>query len=122
MTRASDGQPDDYDAVKQVVVIVQPFTDPDRERIIRWTREKLGMTPAPSSGPPTPPSPSGRRAAPRDGDDHGIEPVGAPADDCLPVRLADDLQPTAALVKARQEVLSSSLMNAMYSCNGRPFG
>ena len=59
MTKGSDTQLDDYDAVKRVVVILQPFADPDRERIIRWTREKLGMVPAPSVGSTPPPGPSG---------------------------------------------------------------
>lgn len=59
MTKASDSQPDDYDAVKQVVVILQPFPDADRERIIRWTREKLGMAPAPNVGAAAPQGQSG---------------------------------------------------------------
>lgn len=34
---------DDLDAVRQVAVLLESFSDDDRERIIRWTREKLGM-------------------------------------------------------------------------------
>src|SRR5260221_14766213 len=34
---------DDLDAVRQVAALLEAFADEDRERIIRWTREKLGM-------------------------------------------------------------------------------
>lgn len=35
---------DDLEAVRLLAETLQPFTGEDRERIIRWAREKLGMT------------------------------------------------------------------------------
>lgn len=35
---------DDLEAVRVLVETLEPFTSDDRERIIRWAREKLGMT------------------------------------------------------------------------------
>jgi len=35
---------DDLEAVRILAETLQPFTSDDRERIIRWAREKLGMT------------------------------------------------------------------------------
>lgn len=35
---------DDLEATRRVVETLSPFNVPDRERIIRWAREKLGMT------------------------------------------------------------------------------
>lgn len=35
---------DDLEAVRVVAETLHPFTSDDRERIIRWAREKLGMT------------------------------------------------------------------------------
>src|SRR5688500_18133499 len=35
---------DDLEAVRVLAETLQPFTSEDRERIIRWAREKLGMT------------------------------------------------------------------------------
>jgi hypothetical protein len=35
---------DDLEAVRVLVETLHPFTNEDRERIIRWAREKLGMT------------------------------------------------------------------------------
>lgn len=34
---------DDFEAVRVVVNTLEPFDSKDRERIIRWTKEKLGM-------------------------------------------------------------------------------
>ena len=34
---------DDLEAVRKMVELLAPFEVPDRERIIRWAREKLGM-------------------------------------------------------------------------------
>ena len=50
---------DDLDAVRQLTTLLEAFTDEERERIIRWTREKLGMQPqagvqAPAAGPANP--------------------------------------------------------------------
>jgi hypothetical protein len=52
------GKVDDLEAVRSVVGTLQPFDDSDRERIIRWAREKLGMASA-----VTPVSPVGTGAA-----------------------------------------------------------
>ena len=41
---------DDLEAVRLLVDTLQPFTTEDRERIIRWAREKLGMATAPGPG------------------------------------------------------------------------
>ena len=37
-------KPDDLEAVRSLADTLQPFASEDRERIIRWAREKLGMT------------------------------------------------------------------------------
>jgi hypothetical protein len=37
-------KPDEFEATKQVVAILEPFESSDRERILRWARDKLGMT------------------------------------------------------------------------------
>src|SRR4051794_32417681 len=34
---------DDLDAVREIVATLEEFADSDRERILRWAREKLGM-------------------------------------------------------------------------------
>ena len=39
-------KPDDLDAVRSLTDTLQPFSNDDRERIIRWAREKLGMVSA----------------------------------------------------------------------------
>jgi hypothetical protein len=46
---------DDLEAMRILAETLQPFTSDDRERIIRWAREKLGMTAgvAPAPGPRT---------------------------------------------------------------------
>jgi hypothetical protein len=36
-------KPDDLEAVRSLADTLQPFASEDRERIIRWAREKLGM-------------------------------------------------------------------------------
>ena len=38
---------DDLEAVRVLADTLQPFASEDRERIIRWAREKLGMATAP---------------------------------------------------------------------------
>ena len=43
---------DDFDAVRQIVEILEPLQAADRERVIRWAREKLGMTAPPAPGSP----------------------------------------------------------------------
>jgi hypothetical protein len=53
-------KPDDLEAVRTIADTLQPFENPERERILRWVREKLGMqhpaAPAvPSGGTPVPP-------------------------------------------------------------------
>jgi hypothetical protein len=42
---------DDLEAVRSLVDTLQPFASDDRERIVRWAREKLGMTPSSSATP-----------------------------------------------------------------------
>jgi len=57
--------PDDLDAVKQIVVALTPFSPEEQERILRWSREKIGLALAPTTlAPavavaPTPPSATG---------------------------------------------------------------
>jgi hypothetical protein len=36
--------PDDYEAVRTIVETLEAFETKDQERILRWTREKLGLT------------------------------------------------------------------------------
>jgi len=63
---------DDLDAVRQAAELLEGFSDEERERIIRWTREKLGMQAQASSvvaetnipgAPAAPPPPRGGSAA-----------------------------------------------------------
>jgi hypothetical protein len=35
--------PDDLEAVRQISSALQPFKEPERERILRWVREKMGL-------------------------------------------------------------------------------
>lgn len=66
---------DDFQAVRTLVETLEPFATEDRERILRWAREKLGMTgaallapitssvghgPAGAQSPPSPDTGSGR--------------------------------------------------------------
>src|SRR5438132_11665449 len=66
-------QSDDLDAVRKVVDALDGFEAKDQERIIRWAREKLGLTqpsvaaaslaaPVPSGANPTRGQPSGGRS------------------------------------------------------------
>src|SRR5437868_3696333 len=62
-------KPDDLEAVRQIITTLEPFDSADRERIIRWAREKLGM-PVTSAMPsvavqpnPTPATETGHQAA-----------------------------------------------------------
>lgn len=71
----SNSTTDDLDAVKAIVTALDPFEQPDQERILRWVREKLGLsvssaaaqpppavpspTPPPTTIPPTPEARSG---------------------------------------------------------------
>ncbi len=48
---------DDLEAIRLVVQALEPFDSKDRERIIRWAAEKLGMDPMPVVAPPSVPSP-----------------------------------------------------------------
>lgn len=58
------GKPDDLEAVRKIVDALGPFEAQDQERIIRWSREKLGLVVA--AGSPVPPlaSPSAAGRAP----------------------------------------------------------
>lgn len=67
---------DDLEAIRLVIQALEPFDSKDRERIIRWAAEKLGMTavpaltvpavlpPAASSSLPPPPASGVPQAAP----------------------------------------------------------
>lgn len=67
-------QTDDLDAVRVVTQALEPFDSKDRERIIRWSCEKLGMPAATGASPPSkrPPSSAGTPA------DTGAPQPGAP--------------------------------------------
>jgi len=39
-------KPDDLEAVRQIAAMLEPFPSSDRERILRWARERLDMEPA----------------------------------------------------------------------------
>jgi hypothetical protein len=36
-------KPDDLEAVRTIADTLEPFENPDRDRILRWVRERLGM-------------------------------------------------------------------------------
>lgn len=42
-------KPDDYEAVRTVVDTLEQFDAKDQERVLRWAREKLGLTAVPAS-------------------------------------------------------------------------
>lgn len=44
-------QLDDLEAVRSIAETLQPFPDLDRERILRWVRERLGMSAAVQAAP-----------------------------------------------------------------------
>ncbi|NGZ97377.1 MAG: hypothetical protein CV089_14885 [Nitrospira sp. WS110] len=44
--------PDDFEAVRRVIEALEPFDAKERERIIRWATEKLGMVAAPPAPGP----------------------------------------------------------------------
>ena len=44
---------DDLEAVREIVATLDGFSETERERIIRWVREKLGM-PITGTSDPTP--------------------------------------------------------------------
>jgi len=44
------GKTDDLEAVRVLADTLQPFAVEDRERIIRWARERLGMATGNRSG------------------------------------------------------------------------
>lgn len=41
--------PDDFEAVRLVIAAIEPFDLKERERIIRWATEKLGMATSPAA-------------------------------------------------------------------------
>lgn len=45
---------DDLEAVRTISDTLEPFPDDDRERILRWVREKLGMSGVSTPGPAAP--------------------------------------------------------------------
>lgn len=64
-------KPDDLEAVRSIAETLEPFANEDRERIIRWAREKIGMSAGPAAAS------AGRvetsTEAPRDGAAAGIQ-------------------------------------------------
>src|SRR5687768_14048186 len=54
----SKPDPDDFEAVRAIVTALQPFQRDDQERILRWAREKIGISAAPPAAPAIPPAPS----------------------------------------------------------------
>lgn len=62
---------DDLEAIRLVIQALEPFDSKDRERIIRWAAEKLGMSAAPALTPPGTPAATVPPAAPQ-------RPAGAP--------------------------------------------
>jgi hypothetical protein len=42
-------KPDEFEAARKVVDVLEPFDNAERERIIRWSRDKLGMSGASTS-------------------------------------------------------------------------
>jgi hypothetical protein len=63
----SSPKPDDLEAVRAIAAALEPFDAHERERIIRWVKERLGMVaaqpPPPHPIPPTP-QPMNGTAAP----------------------------------------------------------
>lgn len=47
----STSKPDDLEAVRTIADTLQPFPSDDRERVLRWVREKLGMLVGASPSP-----------------------------------------------------------------------
>lgn len=73
--------PDDLEAVRTIVDILQSFTSDDRERVIRWAREKLGM-----------PVPSLEAAVPREKAPIGTPSPGQPATTVPPPSGGSDIR------------------------------
>ena len=48
---------DDLEAVREIATLLEPFAGPERERILRWVRERVGMPAGPAPGVPAPQSP-----------------------------------------------------------------
>jgi hypothetical protein len=61
MTKTTDPQLDDFEAVRTVVSALEKFPRDDQHRILRWAQEKLGISPQAPAAPahvpftPTPP-------------------------------------------------------------------
>jgi hypothetical protein len=51
-------KPDDLDAVRQIVALLQQFDDAERQRIMRWVHEKMGLVAVVSTPPPAAPAAS----------------------------------------------------------------
>lgn len=49
----STTKPDDLEAVRNIVAALAPFDAKEQERILRWTREKLGLATEAPTGIPT---------------------------------------------------------------------
>jgi hypothetical protein len=50
---------DDLEAVRLIAETLEAFSNDERERILRWVREKLGMITVADAGHRTPPPPAG---------------------------------------------------------------
>jgi hypothetical protein len=61
----ADKSPDDLEAVRAIVASLEPFEPKDRDRVLRWACEKLGI-PLPQAAAPTVP-PSMHHVAPASG-------------------------------------------------------
>ncbi len=52
-----DSTADDFDAARQIAAILEPISDGDRDRVVRWALEKLGQPIAATIPPPLSPEP-----------------------------------------------------------------
>jgi hypothetical protein len=67
MTKTTDPQLDDFEAVRSVVSALEKFPRDDQHRILRWAQEKLGISPqalAPPVHPPFTPTAPGTPSVP----------------------------------------------------------
>ncbi len=54
----SKPDPDDFEAVRAIVTALQPFQRDDQERILRWAREKIGISAVPPAAAAAPAAPA----------------------------------------------------------------
>jgi hypothetical protein len=72
MEKKSGNKPDDLEAVRSLVNTLEAFEKQEQERIIRWAREKLGLSPS------TAQPPSGPGTASRSAQGERAERIGSP--------------------------------------------